>query len=63
MLGACLEGAAALDPAPREVIVAIDGDSPAVRQAAEGFAFRTASLPHTPGISAARNAGALIAKA
>jgi GT2 family glycosyltransferase len=62
MLDACLEGVAALDPAPLEVIVAIDGDSPAVRQAAEGFGFRAASLPHAPGVSAARNAGAIMAK-
>jgi GT2 family glycosyltransferase len=62
MLHACLKGVAALDPSPLEVIVAIDGDSPAVYQAAEGFGFQTASLPHAPGVSAARNAGALMTK-
>jgi GT2 family glycosyltransferase len=58
MLEACLESAAKLDPAPSEVIVAIDGDDPAVRDAAKRRDFRVVANPLAPGVSTTRNAGA-----
>jgi GT2 family glycosyltransferase len=57
MLDACLKSAATLDPAPREVIVALDGADPAVLEAANSHGFRIVSNPNSPGVSATRNAG------
>ena len=57
MLDACLKSAATLDPAPREVIVALDGADPAVLEAANSYSFRVVSNPNSPGVSATRNAG------
>jgi GT2 family glycosyltransferase len=57
MLDACLKSAATLDPAPREVIVALDGADPAVLEAANSYGFRVVSNPNSPGVSATRNAG------
>lgn len=62
MLTACLESATQLDPAPREVIVAIDGGDENVAREAEVRGFRVAAHPKTPGVSAARNAGAKAAE-
>ena len=61
MLRECLRAVVALAPAPREVIVAVDGACPAVEKAARTLGFRVVSLPHAPGVSAARNAGAAAA--
>ena len=58
MLDACLDSAAKLEPAPREVIIAIDGNDSAVRAAAEARGFRIVRHPSAPGVSAARNSGA-----
>jgi GT2 family glycosyltransferase len=58
MLDACLASAQRLDPAPREVIVAVDGALPDVVAAVERSGFRLVSLPSAPGVSAARNRGA-----
>lgn len=58
MLEACLESAARLEPAPREVIVTIDGADPSVIEAANRRGFRVVSNPAAPGVSATRNAGA-----
>ena len=57
MLDACLDSAATLDPAPREVIVTIDGADAAVIEAANQRGFRVVSNPSAPGVSATRNAG------
>ena len=57
MLTACLDSAAKLDPPPREVIVAIDGNDEQVTQEAESLGFRAVPCPSAPGVSAARNAG------
>lgn len=62
MLEACLRAVADLDPKPLETIVVIDGDSPAVAALAKSRGFQTVTLPHGPGVSAARNAGAAMAK-
>jgi glycosyltransferase involved in cell wall biosynthesis len=40
MLDACLDSAAALEPAPREVIVAIDGDDELVVKKAASLGLR-----------------------
>ena len=58
MLEACLESAARLEPAPREVIVTIDGADSAVIAAANSRGFRVVCNAGLPGVSAARNAGA-----
>jgi GT2 family glycosyltransferase len=57
MLDACLDSAAALEPAPREVIVAIDGDDEQVVKKAESLGLRVVACPNSPGVSATRNAG------
>jgi GT2 family glycosyltransferase len=57
MLDACLDSAAALEPAPREVIVAIDGDDELVVKKAESLGLRVVACPNSPGVSATRNAG------
>jgi len=58
LLSACLESAATLDPAPREVIVAIDGGDENVAREAEQRGFRIVCCGGAPGVSATRNAGA-----
>ncbi|MBJ7326426.1 MAG: glycosyltransferase [Chthoniobacterales bacterium] len=58
MLDTCLESASALVPAPREVIVAVDGPCDAAIEAAKMRSFNVVTLPGAPGVSAARNAGA-----
>jgi GT2 family glycosyltransferase len=58
MLESCLESAAQLDTAPREVVVSIDGTDPAVTEAANVRGFRVVGHPGTAGVSATRNAGA-----
>jgi GT2 family glycosyltransferase len=58
MLETCLESAAQLDPAPREVIVTIDGDNDEVIKMAESRGFRAEANESSPGVSATRNAGA-----
>jgi GT2 family glycosyltransferase len=58
MLDACLQSAASLEPAPREVIVTIDGADPAVIEAVNLRGFRVVGNPGSPGVSATRNAGA-----
>jgi len=57
MLDACLQSAASLEPAPREVIVTIDGADPAVVEAVNLRGFRVVGNPGSPGVSATRNAG------
>ena len=57
MLDACLDSAAALEPAPREVIVAIDGDDELVVKKAASLGLRVVACPKSPGVSATRNAG------
>ncbi len=57
MLDACLDSAATLDPAPREVIVTIDGADASVIEAVNLRSFWVVSSPESPGVSAARNAG------
>lgn len=59
----CLRSAAALSPAPREVIVVTDGRVPEVEALAVRLGFRVVPLPDKPGVSAARNAGAAAAGA
>ena len=61
MLTACLASAAKMDPRPWEVIVAVDGADSAVLELADSHGFRIAGNPGTPGVSAARNAGARMA--
>lgn len=61
MLEACLGALAALDPPPKEVIVAVDGGCAAVVAVAERHCFRVISLPEGTGVAAARNAGAAAA--
>jgi GT2 family glycosyltransferase len=63
MLEACLRAVADLDPKPLETIVVIDGDSPAVAALAKSRGLQAVTLPHAPGVSAARNTGAQLAKA
>lgn len=58
MLDACLASAQALNPAPMEVIVAVDGAAPDVLTAVLKCGFRVVGLPMAPGVSAARNKGA-----
>ena len=58
MLTACLESAAALDPTPREVTVAIDGQDGQIVREAQSRGFRVVPCPDSPGVSATRNAGA-----
>lgn len=58
MLDTCLESAANLEPAPREVIITIDGAVSAVMEAAHRRGFRVISNPIGSGVSATRNAGA-----
>lgn len=62
MLEVCLDALAALDPAPVDVVVAVDGGCAAVVAAAERRHFRVLSLPAGTGVSAARNAGAAAAR-
>lgn len=57
MLTACLDSSAKLDPPPREVIVAIDGNDEQVVREAKSHGFRTVPCPSAPGVSATRNAG------
>ncbi len=57
MLEACLESAARLEPAPREVIVTMDGADPAVMEAANRRGFTVTINPSAPGVSVTRNAG------
>jgi GT2 family glycosyltransferase len=60
----CLQGVAALAPAPLEVIVVVDGDDPAsaAAVAADLAAARCLRLPSRRGPAAARNAGARAAR-
>ncbi|MBU6181889.1 MAG: glycosyltransferase [Verrucomicrobia bacterium] len=62
MLEKCLDAVAALDPAPGETIVVVDGNDQAVAKSAQRRGFETIVLPNAPGVSAARNAGAARAK-
>lgn len=62
MLRDGLTAVSRLDPPPWEVIVAIDGDSYKIREAAEEFGFEVVNLLNAPGVSATRNAGAARAK-
>lgn len=62
MLDACLASAARLQPAPLEVIVAVDGNARAVTAAVCKSGFRLVSLDPAAGVSAARNAGAQAAR-
>jgi glycosyltransferase involved in cell wall biosynthesis len=62
MLRECLAAISRLDPPPFEVIVAIDGDSSKIREAAGEFGFEVVNLLNAPGVSATRNAGAARAK-
>jgi len=57
MLEDCLESAANVDPAPREVIVTIDGADGDVIVAAQRHRFRVVTNETAPGVSATRNAG------
>ncbi len=57
MLTACLESAAALDPPPGEVLVAVDGADTGVEALARQHAFRLVICRDAPGVSATRNAG------
>lgn len=56
MLEACLDSISRLDPAPRDVIVAVDGADPAVLAAATRHAFVPLACP-AAGVAATRNAG------
>ena len=58
ILNACLDSLAALQPPPREIIIAIDGPAPSVHAAAAARGFQSIQLAHAPGVSATRNAGA-----
>jgi glycosyltransferase involved in cell wall biosynthesis len=58
VLNACLDSLAALQPPPREIIIAIDGPDPSVHAAAAARGFQSIQLAHAPGVSATRNAGA-----
>ena len=57
MLDACLGSATVLDPAPREVIVTVDGTDSAVFEAVKQHGIRVVANPGSPGVSATRNAG------
>jgi GT2 family glycosyltransferase len=57
MLEACLDHIARLDPAPGEVIIAVDGADPAVLAAAARRSFTALACPTAPGVAATRNAG------
>lgn len=63
MLEECLSAVAALDPAPGEVIVVVDGNDMEVANAARRRNFQVHILAEAPGVSAARNAGAARSKA
>lgn len=58
MLEACLDSVSKLAPAPREVIVTIDGADPGTIESAAGHGFRVVTNSDVPGVSATRNAGA-----
>jgi GT2 family glycosyltransferase len=58
MLEVCLDSAIQLDPAPGELVVTIDGAEAAAVRAAEVRGLRVVVNPGSPGVSAARNAGA-----
>ena len=62
MLEKCLDAVAALDPAPGEAIVVVDGNDQTVAKSAQRRGFETIVLPNAPGVSASRNAGAARAK-
>ena len=57
MLRECLSAVARLDPPPLEVIVAIDGQSPGIREVSGVLGFHTVEVAGAPGVSATRNAG------
>ena len=57
MLRECLSAVARLDPPPLEVIVAIDGQSPGIREVSGVLRFHTVEVAGAPGVSATRNAG------
>lgn len=61
MLEACLDSISRLDPAPRDVIVAVDGADPAVLAAATRRGFTPVAGPAV-GVSATRNAGVRAAR-
>ena len=58
MLLECLDAVSLLDPPPCKVIVAIDGGSAEVAEAARERGFEALTLASAPGVSATRNAGA-----
>jgi len=58
LLHRCLQSIAATSPAPREVLVVLDGDEPEDRETAQKFPVRVLSLPENKGPAAARNLGA-----
>lgn len=62
MLRRCLESVAHFYPLPGEVIVAVDGGDEGVISIVKEFGFMVLPLETTPGVSAARNAGARMAK-
>lgn len=57
MLRECLLAVARLDPPPLEVIVAIDGQSPGIREVSGILGFHPVEVAGAPGVSATRNAG------
>lgn len=63
MLERCLDAVAVLDPAPARVFVVVDGCDRRVAESARGRGFEVLVLENAPGVSAARNAGALHAPA
>lgn len=57
----CLEAIAALDPAPAEVVIVVDGGDPDVVALTRPYATRVLPLPFRGGPARARNAGAATA--
>lgn len=62
MLEQCLDAVADLDPAPGEIVVAVDGNNRQVADSAQGRGFEVLVLENAPGVSAARNAAAARAR-
>jgi GT2 family glycosyltransferase len=58
MLLECLDAVARLNPAPEQVVVAVDGRCQRIAEAARARGFHLVELENAPGVSATRNAGA-----
>ena len=57
MLEKCLDAVAALDPAPGEAIVVVDGNDQALAQSVQRCGFETIVLPNAPSVTAFLRAG------